>query len=234
MLLLVLSAASIFLWDVPWARTVLFPVRTFVTTVHEMGHALACLATGGTVSGMTIVADGEGHGGLTFCAGGIPFIYTQTGYLGAAFFGCLLIFIGRYRKLSRVVLALMGVAVCAASLVFMTGTVFHGNLFQGVGSVIWGFIIGCGLIWSGFKLNDGLANFILLFLATQTALNSLTDVVVLIKLSLGMLGSASSDAGSMAQMTFLPAAFWSVLWGAISLAMLSGTLWLCYGPKGRS
>ena len=197
-----------------------------------MGHALACLATGGTVSGMTIVSDGGGHGGLTFCSGGIPFIYTQTGYLGAAFFGCLLIFLGRYRRLSKFVLGFMGLAICAASVVFMSGTIFHGDLFQGIGSVVWGLIIGCGLIWSALKLNAGAANFILLFLATQTALNSLTDVVLLIKLSLGMLGmSPSSDAGSMAQITFLPAAFWSILWGAISIVMLSGTLWVCYGPR---
>ncbi len=235
--LLVLSGLSIALWDVPWATGILFPVRTFVTAVHEIGHAVACLATGGSVHGMTIVSDGSGHGGLTFCSGGMPFIYTQAGYLGTAFFGCLLIFLGRYQKIAKAVLVLMGVAISLSSLLFVTQTFGDfSRIFQALGSLLWGAAIGAGLIWSGLKLKPALANFVLLFLAVQTSLNALTDVVIVAKLSLGMYGlgaSTSSDAGSMAAMTFLPAAFWSLLWGAIAIVMLGLTLWYCYGPKSK-
>lgn len=230
--LVFLCVLSLMVWDEPWAHVVLSPVRTFVTAVHEMGHAIACLATGGTVSGMTIVSDGNNHGGLTFCYGGMPLIYTQTGYLGTAFFGCFLIFLGQYRSAAKAVLSLMGLAICAASLTFMFGTVLHGEILQGLGSIAWGVLIGAGLIWAGFKLKPSAANFLLIFLATQTALNSLTDVLIVIKASLGMYGGGvSSDASSMAQMTFLPPVFWSVLWGGISIVMLAATLWFCYGPR---
>jgi hypothetical protein len=236
--LLVLSALSIALWDVPWAKGILFPVRTFVTAVHEIGHAVACLATGGAVHGMTIVSDGNGHGGLTFCSGGMPFIYTQAGYLGTALFGCVLIFLGRYPKAAKAVLILMGAAISLASVFFVSQTFGDfSRLLQAVGSFIWAAAIGGGLIWSGLKLKPALANFVLLFLAVQTSLNALTDVVIVVKLSLGMYGfgvDTSSDAGSMAAMTFLPAAFWSLLWGAASVLMLAFTLWYCYGPKSKT
>ena len=63
-----------------------------------MSHALACVFTGGWVSGLTIVEDGNGHGGLTFTHGGIPFIYSQAGYMGEAIWGCLLLSLARFPR----------------------------------------------------------------------------------------------------------------------------------------
>ncbi len=231
-LLIILSALSLSLWDVPWAQAILSPVRTSVTAVHELGHAIACLATGGSVTGMTIVSDNNGHGGLTFCSGGLPFIYTQTGYLGTALFGSFLIFVGQYPRAAKAILALLGLTICTASLTFMFGTILHGEILQGLGSMLWGALIGAALIWGGVKLQPSAANFILIFLAAQTALNAVTDIIILSKLSIGLIPSASfSDATNMAVITGIPAAFWSILWGIASLSMLSATLWFCYRPK---
>src|SRR5271163_4876737 len=90
----IIVIGSLLLSHSPGFSWLFAPINIFTTAVHEMGHALVCLATGGQVSGLTIVGDGAGHGGLTFCQGGNPFFYTQAGYLGAAVFGCLLIILG--------------------------------------------------------------------------------------------------------------------------------------------
>jgi len=232
-LLVVVTAASVFFWDLPWAQLVLGPVATFVTAVHEMGHALACLATGGSVSGLTIVSDNSGHGGLTMCHGGNPFIYTQAGYLGTALFGCFLIFIGRHPRLSKAALVLTGLAVGAASVTLMTGAIFNEwRIWQGLASLSWGLIIAAALVFAGLKLRPDLANLLILVLAVETALNSLTDVVLLVKISLGFYPYASfSDATNMQQMTGIPAAVWSLAWAGASIAMLGATLWHCYGPR---
>src|SRR5271170_495087 len=94
LILVSLTLASMVLWQAPIASWILGPVGIFVTTLHEMSHALVCIATGGTVSGLTIVPDSSGHGGVTLCKGGNPFLYVQAGYLGTAFWGCLFIILG--------------------------------------------------------------------------------------------------------------------------------------------
>lgn len=211
------------------------PIKILVTCVHELGHALVCLATGGAVSSLTIVPDNHGHGGLTFCQGGNPFFYSQAGYLGSAFFGCLLIAIGQAKQAARPMLILMGLVIAGASLVLMPGTVFNrGEIFQGIGSVIWGLIIAGALIWSGAKLSNALAHLLVLFLAVQIALNSLTDVWYLVQISMGLNPFASfSDATNMQDMTGVPALAWSLFWALSSVLMLAGTLKWCYGARAK-
>lgn len=225
-IIIALVILSLFLGHFPIFDLVLAPVTTFVTAVHEMGHAVACIATGGNVSGMTIVSDNEGHGGLTFCRGGMPFIYSQAGYLGAAIFGCLLIAVGRFPRLSKLVLVFIGSSICLASIFLMSGTIFHqGRILEGLGSMFWGLLIGAGFIWGGTKLSHLNANLLLLFIAVQTALNALSGVGFLVQQSFGMFPGTWSDASNMAQMTGIPAAVWAVFWASSSIVMVGATLW---------
>jgi hypothetical protein len=217
----------------PGLAWVFAPINIFTTTVHEMGHALVCLATGGTVSGLTIVADGAGHGGLTFCQGGNQFLISQAGYLGAAIFGSFLIVLSQYPKLSTAILVGSGFAIACASILLMPGTLFQPGMFlQGLGSIAWALALACALIWSGFKLKSGQAHLVVLFLAVQTALNSLTCIGDLIGLSLGMSNiHAFSDASTMANMTGIPAFIWSIFWGLAALAIVGITLKETYGKR---
>ena len=232
--LLLVLFASVILAQIPYVNLIFGPINTFVTTVHEMGHALVCLLTGGTVSGLTIVSDGHGHGGLTFCHGGMPFFYSQAGYLGATFFGCLLIASARFQKLSRVVLGLIGVALGASTLLLMSGTIFHEwRILEGLGSMFWGLLMSAGFIWAAIKMNARWANLLLLFIGVQTALNAVQGVTYLMQSSFGMGSEAWSDATNMAQMTAVPAFVWGVLWAAISLLMVGGTLWFTWHADSK-
>lgn len=232
-LLMVLTILSLLFWKAPVVGWLIAPVNTFVTTLHELGHAIFCLATGGSVVGLTIVSDNQGHGGLTMCRGGMPLIYTQTGYLGTALFGCLFIYLGRFPRLAKISLLFFGAVIVIASIVLMSGSIFHeGRILQGVASMAWGLAIGAALIWSGLKLPTTIARLLLLFLAVQTALNALTDVSGLIFDSMGMRTfSTFSDATNMADMTHIPAFLWSLIWGAVSLMMLGVTVWFTYLRK---
>lgn len=209
------------------------PLNVFTTAVHELGHAIVCLATGGHVNGLTIVSDGAGHGGLTFCQGGNAFLYTQSGYLGAAVFGCLLIALSQYPRLSKAILTGIGLAIGLASIFLMPQTMFQaGMLAQGLGSMAWGLVMGGLLVYAGIKLKSAIANLVLLFLAVQTALNSVTLIGDLITLSMGLASvHAFSDASNMADMTGIPAVIWSLFWGIASVAMLGLTLKETYGKR---
>src|SRR5438067_2233826 len=102
--LIILTVLTLLLWDSPYVSWLLFPIKIFVTALHEFSHALVCLATGGHVNGMTIVDDNNGHGGLTMCSGGNPFLYAQAGYIGTAVWGCLLIMLSRVPALAKAAL----------------------------------------------------------------------------------------------------------------------------------
>lgn len=222
---------SLFLSHAPGCYWFFTPLNIFTTAVHELGHATVCLLTGGYIEGLTIVSDGAGHGGLTFCRGGNPFLYAQAGYLGAALFGCFLIILSQYPRLSKAVLVIIGIAIGATSLILMPATLLRsGMLIQGMASILWAAVMSAVLVFCGIKLKANRAHILLLFLAVQTALNSVTGIGDLLSASLGMF-KAGSDASSMAVMTGIPAIIWSLLWGACSIIMLFFTLKETYGKR---
>jgi hypothetical protein len=226
-----IAILTVFVSHSPGFSWIFAPVNIFTTAIHELGHASVCLLTGGHVSGLTIVSDGAGHGGLTFCLGGNPFLYTQSGYLGAAFFGCLLIYLGQFPKFAKSLLTMMGLVMGFAALFLVSGSLLvPGHFLQGVGSLLWTGLMSVALTFAGVKLKPGLAHLVVLFLAVQTALNSLTAFGDLLSASLGVDGyTGFSDASNMAMITGIPAVIWSVFWAGTSILMVGFTLWSIYG-----
>lgn len=228
----VIVVLSVFLANVPVFNLLLYPVTQFVTIIHELGHALAAILTGGHVNFMTVVSDGQGHGGLTGTQGGFPLLVLPAGYLFTTFFGCFLIYLGQFPRLSKAVLMGLGAAMILATVLFMVPTLLTFDLarmVQGVFSILWGLALGGGCIYMSRKLNERFSNLAVLFLAVQTALNSLSLLWVLVPHSLGLAGGGFSDATLMTQ--FIPSfpIFWVLLWVAISLAALFFTLKITYG-----
>lgn len=226
---------SIFLRDFPFFNLLFAPFNQFEVLLHEASHAIACVFTGGTVSGLTIVEDGNGHGGLTFTRGGIPFIYSQAGYIGETLWGCFLIAISRFPNLSRTALILFGIGVGLVSLFFMSGALFAPGMFlQAAGSIAWGLGIAALLVWIGKKFSDKWAHAILLFIAVQSCLSSLQGVWVLFLQSLGFFPGTWSDATNMQRLTGIPAGFWGVGWSLFSIGMLALMLYWSYKADQRA
>ncbi len=226
-----LVIVSLVLSLIPQISWLFGPITQFTTLVHEMSHAIMCIITGGTVTGMTIVSDGLGHGGVTNYMGGNQFLTGQAGYLGTTLFGCILIYLGQFPKLSRFLLGALGVVICGASVVFMTQAIWMSG-FQAIFSLIWGLAIGGAFIWFSKKLKATQANLLLLFIAIQTAMNSLTSIQTVVMASFN-LGSDHvwSDATNLQNITGIPAVIWSLSWVILSLTMLGCTIWWTYGGK---
>lgn len=219
---------SVIVSGLPYANILFMPVNQFTTLIHEMGHAFATILTGGHVNGLTIVPDGQGHGGLTFGQGGLDFITIPAGYLGTAITGCALVYLSKFRKWSRHVLVAIGVIMGFVSIFIMTRGLLSMNAIPAFLSILWGLGMAGATIWAGLKLKDTTANLLLLFLAIQTATDSIKSIVYVIQAT--MMGSGVvSDAVAMQQQFFLPAIFWSVSWVLISLFMLAVTIWFTYG-----
>lgn len=208
-----LALLSLFLSFVPLVRYVLLPFEFFTTFIHEGSHALASLLMGEEVRRIVLNPDTSGYmehsgGGGIFARGFIA----SAGYIGSALVGGLLIVLSAYKNSARTVL--IGLA-----LIFILAMIIY------VRDIFTLFVCGAmaaGLFYIAMKTSPGFQFFFSSFLAVQTALNALGDVMSLIVLSLGAPKSAystgKSDAEVMADLFFLPAIFWSILW--ICLALL--------------
>ncbi|MFN8554455.1 MAG: M50 family metallopeptidase [Candidatus Obscuribacterales bacterium] len=212
-----ISVLLFLLRDQPSVQLIMAPLDLFTTFLHEMGHVIACLATGGTVHSMTILP-GKELAGWTNCTGGDTFIIGQAGYLGATFFSCVLILVSRFWKMSNVILLLIGffIGYCAPKL--MTDhTAIIISMFLTMAFVIF-----------AFQSSARDARLIVLFVALNVAFNSLMDVKQVTEASIGLTAAMSTDATAVAAVSPMSAKFWSSLWAVLSMLMVGFTGVLSY------
>lgn len=211
------------LWNVPALSPLAYPFRLFVTYVHEAGHALAALATGGRVIGFSVSADGSG---LATTAGGSRAVILPAGYLGAALFGALLFYVVNTRPYARTISIVLGVALVIFTVLYARPD------SSGVPVALFiGLLVGGGLIALGWKVNSDINLLVLNVLALMTALNAVMDVTLLIRHSDVVMvtqhGIVRNDAAAFSQEVapWVPAAVWAVLWAAIAIAMVGAAIY---------
>jgi hypothetical protein len=213
-LVLVASAVTLALWFIPYAELAVYPIRLFVTYVHEICHAAASIVTLGWPSEIEIYWDGSG----ATRTNNMNLLVASAGYVGTVAIGAALLLVGARRRFVRPALVTSGVAMALAA------AWLGGNLLAWVG----GLGIAVALLVIGSKASFGVARFTLTFLAIQCMLNALSDLRWLFWLSVS--GSEQTDAQNMAAATYglVPAVVWSVIWAAIALAVLVGAVRLYY------
>lgn len=102
----VVGIAILWYFPVKLVRNLLKPFKWQAVAFHELGHALACKLTCGSVRYITLDIN---EGGATQMAGGVPGITYPAGYLGSSLFGALLIFCGFDIVASKVASLVLGV-----------------------------------------------------------------------------------------------------------------------------
>jgi len=195
---------------IPLASIVLYPIRLFVTFVHESSHALVALMTGGHVSEIVIQPDASGY---TVVSQGIAPLIDTAGYIGATTYGAWLLALGRKPGRSRLALTVSALIAGAATILFVRP--WH-NPF----GFVWGVAIAGSLLVARARLKDSTAEMLAMFLGVQCALNALLDLHTLIFLSARYEGGPPTDAVLMAQTTHVPALIWAVLWAALAITIL--------------
>src|SRR5262249_36299179 len=78
------AVLTILISYLPIGWIVIYPIRLFVTFIHEGGHALVALFTLGSVEKLLIYADASG---VTLTRGGIPPLIASAGYLTTSVVG---------------------------------------------------------------------------------------------------------------------------------------------------
>lgn len=225
--LLIATVITIAMWFIPYADYLVYPIRLFVTFVHEGSHVLAGLLTGSPVQSLTVLMDGSGK--VYSAPTGLfsALLTSSAGYLGSTAFGVLLLVSIRRAFSARIVLA-----ICAAFVGLMT--LFFGllapvwNIFTAnvtFGSVAFtvasGAVLTAGLLAIARFASAKTAQFVLSFLAVQCVLNALTDLKTVFFLSSPFSNPMQTDAANMANATGIPAIAWVLIWIGISVLMIS-------------
>ncbi|NOT60004.1 MAG: M50 family metallopeptidase [Acidobacteria bacterium] len=216
--LILVSLFTVMLSFIPGASILTYPFRLFVTFIHEGGHALAAVLTGGSVRELRIHLDASGE---TYSLGGIPLLIASAGYLMSAIYGASLLVLCRDGRNAKAALTLTAAAILAL-------TMFCA---QGMLSVSAGLGIPIVLVFVALACKESWAHFFAMFLAIQCCLNALIDLRTLFLLSATT--NVQSDAANMAGMTGVPALFWSLLWIGGSLFILWRALRTYGNPYAR-
>lgn len=119
-----------FLWQLASQNTtinqLLYPFRLIVTFVHEAGHGLSALISGGRFIQFVVFENGAG---VATTAGGNRMLVISMGYLGAALFGAVLLYAANRVHRIRVVAVLTGLFFLGCALLFTgrDGTILIGG-----------------------------------------------------------------------------------------------------------
>ncbi|MBN1287074.1 MAG: M50 family metallopeptidase [Anaerolineae bacterium] len=212
---------TVLLWQlpeflrIPELSVLVYPFRLFVTLVHELGHGVAAMLTGGEFMSLEVMANGAG---LATTRGGARFVIIQMGYLGASFFGAAMLLLANKLRNPRWLTALVGL--------FCGGvTVFLGvNLAT---KLIGGAVFALAILLA-FKGPEWLNLFALNLLAMMVGLNALMDIWGLLSNLDTTVSGTPNDALAMQKLTYLPAALWAALWVVISVAVLGGAVYAAF------
>ncbi len=238
-LLLIATLATVIIWFIPYAELLVYPIRLFVTFIHEGGHALIAVLTGGSVQSLTIAADGSG---VVYSAssGLIGQVLTSSaGYVGAAVFGVAMLGLMRKNVSPHKILFGCGVFVGVMTLVFGIIAPIFNFLSLNVPFSSVAFTVAAGLVLTGILLamarfaSHRVADFAVAFLAVQCLMNALSDLKTVLFINAPLIGAdIQTDAGNMAAATGIPAFLWVIVWIAISLVVITVGLRMYANVKG--
>jgi Peptidase M50B-like len=210
---LIAMIVTYIMWNIPQLDILMYPLRLFVTYVHESGHALAALLTGGQIWEFVVAADGSGH---VVSSGGSRWLIAPAGYLGAALFGsCLFFVVNRLPRFANGIAYTLGGAMIVFTLAFVLP-----NSVQPIALLI-GIGFGLALIAVAAKLPLMLTLLVLNVLAIITALNAVFDVFILMRVIDA--GSDANDAVNFARNVtpFVPPALIALTWAGIALLLFA-------------
>lgn len=215
----------------PGLNLINFPFRLLLTMVHELGHGLAALLTGGQFLRFEIAPSGAG---LAYTTGGWRLVIIPAGYLGVALFGAILIILGRSHRASRMALAVIGGGMLLLTLRYAMPTIFSGQILIGLLTLVSGILFGVLFVWIALRASPGWIVFFLHLVAIQAGLTAFSDLFTVAGLSARFFNSPANDARSMAELTFIPAIIWAMLWVIAAVVLIGGAIWLTWFQPDRS
>ncbi len=174
---------------VPFGSTILYPINLLVTYLHELGHALGAVFTGGSVESLQVNPDGSG---VCWTRGGNRAIILMGGYIGSALFGNILFYVGvKMPKAAKFLLILLAIGMVFSGLVWFN-TMFTTGLL-----IAFALIFFAIANWTDFGAD------ILMFLGLASVIHIIEDFNV----------GPTSDLEKYAELfKVIPANVWMYIW----------------------
>lgn len=185
-----------------WLSPFLAPLKIFVVFIHETGHALATLLTGGRVQSMVVT---PWQSGYVQPIGGNALIIASAGYVGSALFGGLMLWLSGRKQWTHLIFTTLAIVFGVVTLFFVRNV--FGVIFGLSTAAIFGF-----LAWKRFSFS----HYIIDILAVMSSLYALYDLSDFLWIG------ARTDAVILAEITYVPAFVWALIWSAVSLLVVYG------------
>jgi len=224
---LVIAAAIAWLLQhvVPFGRLVLYPFTLLATWVHETGHGLAALATGGRFERLIIYADASGFAEVRVTTPLAVAIMSLGGLWAPPLVGALLLAFARGPRRAR------------AALITLTGLLL-------VTLVVWvrspaGFVVvpACAALlgWAAWRWTPDHRLVLTQFIAITLALDTLGRMVGYALSSTATVGGhvEKSDVAAVADALGGHYLLWGVVVIAVALGLLGVGLWAAW-RKGKA
>lgn len=205
-LLIAATAVSVALAFIPIAQSVWYPLRLLITLVHEAGHGVVTVLTGGAVQYITVSPAGSG---LTLSEGGAPFFIYMAGYVGTSVCGATCLVLGARSGRGRSALVLMGGITLAITLLWVR---------NGFG-LLAGVAMASMLLAAARFLPSRGSDLLAAFLSVQLCLNAVTDLNGLVTMTAET--SRANDAVFMARAFGMTPWFWAILWAGMGITIVA-------------
>lgn len=180
---------------IPLGGIFLYPIKLFVTFLHEFGHAIGSVVTGGDVKSLQVNIDGSG---VTWTSGGNTAVTIMGGYLGSAIFGNILLYLG-IRKPDSAKLTMMTISV----IMVICALIWFSSIFNAI------FILAFSGILFAIAWFTNISKYVVMFLGGAAVLHIISDFNV----------GPSSDLEAYEQVMGLTDTLWMYIWLGIVLVI---------------
>ncbi|MDP3650858.1 MAG: M50 family metallopeptidase [Rhodoferax sp.] len=210
-LLILSTAATVLVWQLPYGRQMLYPLTLLATYAHEMGHGLTALLLGAQFDQLLLHADGSGmavwHGNPGRIA---TALIAAGGLVGPTVAGITLLLLSRSPRFARAVLGTL------ALLLTVSMVLWSRNSFGAVFLMA----LAATLALAARVLPDTAAAFLLHLIAATLCLSWFTDLDYMFSAQAVVGGVAHpSDSAVIANALWLPYWFWGGVVAVFSLAV---------------
>jgi hypothetical protein len=203
---------------VPLGRQILYPFTLLGTWVHEMGHGLTALLTGGSFTRLEIFGDGSGLAHSSYVPGWRSGLVPMSGLLAPPLVGCAVLALARGGRRARIILSALAAALLISLAIWVRSTA--GLLAMP--------LVAAALALVAWRRSGDSNLLVAQLVGLLLALDTVTRIDYLFTSSTER---GPSDIAKVAEAFGGHYLAWGALLAAVSLALCALGLWLAWRPS---